>query len=187
VSEDKKEVMDAAKSMGLRAARDRDGTVTLQIPATQLPAKLREFVEQIAVPAVEADMAATMLARVLLWARRNGYSTDQVLMEAALERIADQTTLAAITVAIDRDAGLVGTYQAPCPRTPHNFADFVRRLSIAIDRALDEHGETPRLRHLRSMIGAIREDGIEQYECDDPARAARLLALGPEILASLDN
>lgn len=80
-----------------------------------------------------------------------------------------------------------GGYAPPPPITIRDFADFVRRVSASIDRAIKRHGETPRLRGLRSMIDAIRASGITQYEREDPARAARLLALGPRVLDQLED
>lgn len=70
---------------------------------------------------------------------------------------------------------------------PRDFADFVRRVSIYINRAIERHGETYRLRGLRSMIDAIRDHGVDLYEREDPDRAARLMALGPDILTKLDD
>lgn len=79
-----------------------------------------------------------------------------------------------------------GTFVAAASE-PRDFPDFVRRATAEIRRAVERHGYTPRLRHMEEMFQALRERGPEAYGRDDPARAARLMAMWPALVDQLEN
>lgn len=200
-----RDMLNAAKSMGLSASRDHTGAVTLIVPADFLPPRLREFAVQIAEPFVEPPNKPEVLQVVAdtpeadAEAHRNT-TTQEALggeLRSYLTQLARQTRSrrpdAAKRPEVPPSQGFLeklraGGYTASSvPNGGPDFADFVRRLSESIDRAIDRHGETRRLEHLRSMIDAIYALGVDRYEREDSARAARLLAIGPEILTRLDS
>lgn len=200
---------DAATSMGLKASRDRAGAVTLVVPADILPPKLRKLAELIATPVTEpASAPAQHRDRETIQAIQpsgakfeasGDTSSQQDLggeLRGYLAQLARKTKGLQPDIASQPEAPEAGFLEklrtggyaaSPSLEPSQDFAIFVRRLSASIDRAIDRHGETRRLEHLRAMIDAIYAFGIDRYEREDPARSARLLALGPEIVARLER
>jgi hypothetical protein len=80
-----------------------------------------------------------------------------------------------------------GVYSDVEPKAPKDFADFVSRIGIYVDHAVARHGGTARLEHLRAMIRSVRERGIDAFEREDPGRAARLMAMWPDLVERLRN
>ena len=96
-------MIEAARALGFRAVREADGQVSLTVPGSRLPPRLRELAEEIADAAPAPRTAAELLVRVLVWARRAGHPVESVLADSAGDEFASPDTVADLVAVMERE------------------------------------------------------------------------------------